>query len=185
MVSFFRSLFYLVIKKIWDFAKFSNGLLNICVRKCVQDFGRVMKKSSDVPLDRVEWVLLLEFVLVVQIKSCATVPWFTLGPAFNKCHEHLPTTSSFLCIYLLVLSGTQYTWPGLIWNVTVGLTRGVPEPCQPRTDVILRRCGCRAQTREAPVVQRTLTHVLWTRRGILRVKQLSIDLTFQLTHQIL
>ena len=33
----------------------------------------------------------------------------TLGPAYNEfgCYEHPLTTSSFLCIYSLVISGTQ------------------------------------------------------------------------------
>ena len=57
----------------------------------------------------------------------------TLGPAYNEfgnrflCikvtgtkvkqfgyYEHPPTTSSFLCIFLLVLSGTQFNW--VIWT---------------------------------------------------------------------
>ena len=64
------------------------------------------------------------------------------------------------------------------------LTWSVPEPCQPGADVIVR-CRRRVKVGEACVVNRALTHVLGTRGGILGVKQLTINLTFQLTHQIL
>ena len=63
------------------------------------------------------------------------------------------------------------------------LTWSVPEPCQPGADVIVR-CR-RVWVGEASVVHRALTRVLGTRGGILGVKQLTINLTFQLTHQIL